>query len=85
MFKLKIDLQKGVIAAVGPVADIATDVLFVISEIHAAFAKQDPVTAEVFRLAMVHGIADSDSPCFSGESSPGVTFLNRIRKDGEKQ
>lgn len=75
MFKLKIDLEKGLIQGAGSPVDIATDLLFVINEIHALLGRRDKAAAEVFRKALIVGVNAPDSPLFNGESSPGTSFI----------
>lgn len=75
MFKLKIDLEKGLIQGAGFAVDIATDLLFVVNEIHALLARRDKTSAEVFRKALIVGVDAPDSPLFNGESSPGTSFI----------
>lgn len=83
MFKLKIDLEKGYIQAVGSVIDVSADVLFAISEIYAAFKRSDKRAAEAFQRAMIIGVNSPDSPCFNGEGTPGMSFIFSMgKKDG---
>ena len=85
MFKLKIDLEKGLIQAAGSTVDIVTDLLVAINEIHALMARRDKASAEFFRKALVAGINDPDSPCFKGESLPGMSYIfSKGKKDGAK-
>lgn len=77
MRKLKVDLERGVIAATGSEIDIATDVLFLISEIHANLTRADKDAAELFSAAIRAGVCDADTPVFSGVASPGFAYVAR--------
>lgn len=79
MRKLKVDLERGVISATGSEIEIATDVLFLISEIHANLARADKDAGELFRAAVRAGVCDEDTPVFGGRPSPGFAYVSRKR------
>lgn len=79
MRKLKVDLERGFIAARGSEIEIATDVLFLISEIHANLARADKDAGELFRRAICSGVCDEDTPVFDGCPSPGRAYVSRER------
>lgn len=70
---LKVDLESGYISGSGSVPDIVTDILYVICNVHGAFAKKNKDAAEIFRKALVAGVTDPKMPTFN--VVPSVAFV----------
>ena len=70
---LKVDMKAGYIAGTGSTLDIATDILYVICQVHGALAQKDPKAAEILRKALVAGITDPNTPTFS--RVPSVAYV----------
>lgn len=75
MSSLAVDLKKGFISADGSILDVASDILYVVSEVYANLSRHDERAAALFRSAIQAGITEPGAPVFSGVPSPGTAFV----------
>ena len=79
---LKVDMKSGYIAGTGSTVDIATDILYVICQVHGALAQKDQGAAEVFRKALIAGGTDPDMPTFGRTPSVAIVWTTP-EKEGQ--
>ena len=70
---LKVDMSAGYISGTGSTLDIATDILYVICNVHGALAQKNKKAAEEFRKALVVGISDPKMPTF--QATPFIAYV----------
>ena len=82
---LKVDMKSGYIAGSGSMEDIATDILYVICQVHGALAQKDEKAAGVFRRLMVAGITDPKMPTFNKLPSIAYVWTTPTKGGGDGQ
>ena len=83
MIKARVSKGVSVVAAVGTVQDIVSELGVIINRVYKMIAKKYPRAEEVFRLAMQDFMSD-DSPVWRLDSSPDlVSEMETPVKDAE--
>lgn len=87
---LKVEANKGkmMIMASGDLREITADIAKVISDLYGQLLKSDSGSAYTFRGAMIHVIADPNSPVWTDMAGEGIGVgltipKDLLKKDGE--
>lgn len=82
---LSIEVQNGnaKIKASGSLKELTADIALIVSDIYSQLLQSNEDCAHVFRSAMIHVMADPDSPVWSEHAHLDGFGICSVRKDGE--
>ena len=82
MIHINTETNPVMLAASGDQLEIASDICLAVGRLYLAMCRQDPHAREIFRKAVIAGIADPDTPTWKLRQRPGEITIAMCKPKG---